>query len=245
MQRQLRGTAVIPAYNEAATIRDLALRTLEQVPDLVVVDDGSTDETASQVADLPLTLIRHPQNRGKAASLWSGMQAALQAGSDFVITLDGDGQHAPEDIPRLVAAHRAHPEHIVIGARLQNREAAPTIRRFANDFADFWISWAAGRRIRDTQSGFRLYPTPLLRRIRVSHDKAHGFVFESEILIEAARIGFGCHPVPIAACYPPQARRSHFRPLADIAAIVRTVAARLLAEGMNPGGLYRLLSRRD
>ena len=245
MQRQLRGTAVIPAYNEVATIRDLALRTLEQVPDLVVVDDGSTDDTAAQVADLPLRLIRHPENRGKAASLWSGMQLALQAGSDFVITLDGDGQHAPEDIPRLVAAHGAHPGHIVVGARLYNRETAPTIRRFANDFADFWISWAAGRRIRDTQSGFRLYPAPLLQGIRLSHDKAHGFVLESEILIEAARIGFGCHPVPIAACYPPQARRSHFRPVADITAIVRTVAGRLLAQGMNPGGLYRLLSGRE
>jgi glycosyltransferase involved in cell wall biosynthesis len=245
MQAQLRATAVIPAYNEAATIREVALRTLQQVSDVTVVDDGSTDDTAGRVADLPLRLLRHPENQGKAASLWSGMQAALQAGSDFVITLDGDGQHAPEDIPRLVAEHHAHPLCIIIGARVLNREAAPRLRRFANRFADFWISWAAGHRIRDSQSGFRLYPTPVLQRVHLPHDKAHSFVLESEILIEAAQLGFGCRAVPIATCYPPQARKSHFRPLADIAAIVRMVAGHLLARGMNPRGLYRLLSARD
>ena len=118
------------------------------------------------------------------------------------------------------------------------------MRRFANGFADFWISWAAGLRIQDSQSGLRLYPGELLTRIQVPHDKAHGFVFESEVLIDAVRLGYGCHAIPIRSCYPTQARKSHFRPLSDIGAIVRMVAGKLLAQGMNPAGLYRVLSKR-
>lgn len=235
---------VIPAFNEAATIYDLAQRVLAQMTGLIVVDDGSVDGTGSRLAELPVRVIRHPDNRGKAASLWTGMQAALKSGATAIITLDGDGQHAPEDIPRLLEAHREQPDHIIIGARLQNREEAPAVRRFANGFADFWISWAAGLRIQDSQSGQRLYPAELLTRIDVPHDKAHGFVFESEVLIEAVRLGYGCHAIPIKSCYPTQARKSHFRPLSDIASIVRMVAGKLLAQRMNPSGLYRVLSNR-
>jgi glycosyltransferase involved in cell wall biosynthesis len=241
MQPTPRTIAVIPAFNEAATIHDLAQRVLAQLSGLIVVDDGSVDDTGGRLAGFPVQVIRHPENRGKAASLWTGMQAGLQSGATAIITLDGDGQHAPEDIPRLLQAHREHPDDIIIGARLQNRKEAPAARRFANGFADFWISWAAGLRIRDSQSGLRLYPAELLARIDVPYDKAHGFVFESEVLIEAVRLGYGCHAIPIKSCYPTQARKSHFRPLADIGAIMRMVAGKLLAQGMNPAGLWRIL----
>ncbi len=241
MQPNSRTIAVIPAFNEAATIHGLAQRVLAQLSKLIVVDDGSEDDTGGRLAGLPVQVIRHPENRGKADSLWTGMQAALQRGAEVVVTLDGDGQHAPEDIPRLLQAHRIHPGDIIIGARLQNRKEAPAARLFANNFADFWVSWAAGLRIRDSQSGLRLYPAELLARIDVPHDKAHGFVFESEVLIEAARMGYGCHSIPINSCYPTQARKSHFRPLADITAIVRMVAGKLFARGMYPAGLWRIL----
>jgi glycosyltransferase involved in cell wall biosynthesis len=241
MTRESVISAVIPAFNEAATIRDLTQRTLLQLSKVVVVDDGSTDATAEQIADLPIQLICHRENQGKATSLLHGVEAARRAGAECIVTLDGDGQHAPEEIQRLLSAHHEYPDCIIIGARLRNCEAAPRARRFANGFADFWISWAAGVRIKDSQSGFRVYPMKLLEDVNVPHNKGHGFVFESEILIEAVQAGFSCHSIPIESRYPRRARKSHFRPVADIAAIVLMVSKKLLAQNMNLSGLYRIL----
>jgi glycosyltransferase involved in cell wall biosynthesis len=109
--------AVIPAYNEAATIRDVASRTLGFVRDVIVVDDGSIDGTAAQTHGLGVTLVSNPRNLGKGASLARGFAIALAEGADAVVTLDGDAQHCPEDIPRLVDTARAHPGRIIIGAR--------------------------------------------------------------------------------------------------------------------------------
>ncbi len=234
---------VIPAYNEAATIRPLAEAVLNQGLDLIVVDDRSQDGTSDQLAELPLTLIRHQKNCGKAASLRTGIDAALESGADGIVTLDGDGQHRPEDIPELITLFSDNPNSLVIAARLLNREQAPNARRRANDFADFWISWAAGQRIRDSQSGFRLYPARAVNQVLIDHSLKHGFVFESEFLIEAARQGFGFQTVPISSHYPRQARASHFRPVVDITRIVLMVAGRLIRSGFNPVGLARIIWR--
>ena len=112
---------VIPAYNEAATIRDVASRAVRQCKHVIVVDDESTDGTAEALVGLPLTLLRNPTNCGKAASLWRGFQQALAAEAIGVVTLDGDGQHAPEDIPRLLAAAALYPDHVIIGARRRDQ----------------------------------------------------------------------------------------------------------------------------
>jgi glycosyltransferase involved in cell wall biosynthesis len=236
---------VIPAYNEAATIRSVAAEALRRGPLVIVVDDGSSDGTAAALAGLPLVLIRNPSNEGKAASLWRGIEHALAQGAEAVITLDGDGQHDPANVVALVAACRLSPGNIVIGARLADRRNIPTARYFSNRFANFWIAWAAGYPIEDSQSGFRLYPASLLRRIQVSHDRRHGFVFESEILIEASRLGIGSVSVPVAAIYPPLARRSHYRPLLDGLRITRMVAWKLLSRGLYLRGLLNSLKGRD
>ena len=234
---------VIPAYNEAATLRDLALRALKVSECVIVVDDGSTDATAKVVQDLPVVLLRHEQNQGKAASLWRGMQHALQLGATAVVTLDGDGQHAPEDVPRLIEAARGHPRHIIIGARLKDASVIPRSRYIANRIANFWISWACGQRVEDSQSGFRLYPAALLAVLSLRHDKHHGFVFESEVLIEAARLGYASLPVEIPAVYRPGARASHYRHC-DSWHITRMVAWRLISRGFYLPGLYRAYFKR-
>ena len=234
---------VIPAYNEAATIRSLAQDVLGLGLDLIVVDDASRDGTSDQLAELQLTLIRHQTNRGKAASLRTGIDAALEAGCDGIVTLDGDGQRRPADIPKLISAFSNNLNSLVIGARLLNREHAPKARRRANDFADFWISWAAGQRIRDSQSGFRLYPAHAAGQVLIDHSRKHGFVYESEFLIEAAHQGLKFQTVPISSYYPRQARASHFRPVVDITRIVLMVAGRLLRSGLNPSGLVEIIWR--
>jgi len=239
----LRFAVIIPAYNEVATIREMAERSLHFCPEVIVVDDGSTDGTHQALAGLPVRLLRNEQNQGKAAALWRGAHEALKSPLDAIVTLDGDGQHAPEDIPRLLAAAREHPGAIVIGARLADRSAIPTGRYLANRIAAFWISWACGQKLADSQSGFRVYPADLFRKVVVPHGRNRGFVFESEILIEAARLGHPCVLVPIAALYRPGMRASHFRPVLDIVRITRMIAWKLLSRGLYPQGFVRAFLR--
>ncbi len=234
--------AVIPAYNEAATIRELAEAVLAIVPYVVVVDDGSTDSTSERLAGLPILLVRNERNLGKAASLWMGFERALARGAQFVVTLDGDGQHRAEDLPRLLNAAARSPQTIIIGARLHDRKNFPPRRYYANQFARFWISWAAGYPIADTQSGFRVYPASLFTRLRRRDVAWNGFVFESEVLIAAGALGVQSIAVAIPGIYPKEARPSHFRPVVDIARIVFMVAGRLLRRGMHPVGLWRSLN---
>ena len=236
-----RTVAVIPVYNEVATARRVVERTLAQLARVIVVDDGSNDGTAAALDGLPVTLIRNPRNLGKAASLWRGMAVALAENAAAVVTLDGDGQHRPEDIPRLLETHHADPHALVVGARLHEGGSIPADRYFANRFANFWIAWAAGQHVEDSQSGFRVYPASLLNSLPPRLGRAASFVFESEVLIEAGWRGIRLAWVPIPAIYEPRGRRSHFRPVTDIALITRMVAWKLLSRGLYPRGLLRSL----
>jgi glycosyltransferase involved in cell wall biosynthesis len=238
---------VIPAYQEAATIGVIVsqCRMLPGVSSVVVIDDGSRDETARIAAENGATVLRHPRNLGKGASLMRGLLVALQAGASHVATLDGDCQHRPEDLPRLLECSRQWPGHIVVGSRRASGHDAPRARFIANRIADFWISWAAGHPIDDSQSGFRVYPATLVQRLATRPPKAAGFAFESEILIEAARLGFFTVAVDIPTVYGATVKReSHFRPVADITRIVLLVGRKLLRAGMHPIGLWRSLTLR-
>jgi glycosyltransferase involved in cell wall biosynthesis len=235
---------VIPAFNEAATIREVVQKALCHIPEIIVVDDGSTDETRDTLNTLPITVIRNRRNMGKAFSLWRGFHQALERGARAIITLDGDGQHSPDDIPRLIAQWEGTPNYLIIGARQRSRRQNFTLRVIANRIADFWISWAAGYLIADSQSGFRVYPTPLLHHTRCRHGKAQSFVFESEILIEAARLGYRSIPVPIESEDRKALSVSNFRPAVDVIRITRMVGWKLLSRGMYPIGLYRSLKER-
>lgn len=233
--------AVIPAYQEAATIAAVVARLRAAMPGLVVlvVDDGSSDGTAAAAAEAGAEVLGGMANQGKGAALRRGMQAALARRAAFVATLDGDGQHRPEDLPRLAAL--AAPDVIVIGSR-RGATGQPAARRRANRVADFWISWAARHPVSDSQSGFRIYPAAALADLSRYDGRARGFSFESEILIDAARRGITTMAAEIPALYGATLRRpSHFRPVADIARIVIMVAGKLLARGMDPVGLLRSL----
>lgn len=177
---------LIPALNEEAAIREVVASVLAICPNVIVVDDGSTDATVERIADLPVTLIRHPTPRGKGEALRAGFRKALEAGFPAVVTMDGDGQHVAADVPRLLAAARQHPGHIVLGARVLRRERQPGYRRRANNFADWGIGWAIGQAVIDTQSGQRYYPRAVCEIADVA---GQGFVFEADILIRP-RVGW-------------------------------------------------------
>lgn len=232
---------VIPAYNEAHTVRDVAVRARQQCPHVVVVDDGSTDGTAEALAGVDVTVLRNEKNLGKAGSLCRGFERALAEGATGIITLDADGQHAPEEIPLFLASSRDDPKAFLLGARRRDQRKTSFWRYGANRVADFWIGWAAGVPIDDSQSGFRLYPAALLRAIDVPHERARSFVFESEMLIEAARRGGAIQNIPITVMPRSGPRPSHFRPLLDIARITRMVLGKILNRVLYPNGFHRSL----
>lgn len=225
---------VIPALNEALRIREVVQGALAHCPNIIVIDDGSSDGTSDCVADLPVILLRHTQRKGKGESLRHGFREALARGFKGVLTMDGDGQHCAADLPRLLDSANRHPGCIVIGARLRKRSQQPTYRRLANEFGDWGVAWGTGYQLCDSQSGQRFYPAQVLALQDVPGE---GFVFEAQILISAARtLGTRCVSVPIESRYrcagsDEQFRASHFQPLHDLFRITSHVVVQALRHG--------------
>lgn len=234
---------VIPAYNEGTTVREVAARARRYCPNVIVVDDGSTDGTAEALVGLDIILLRNEQNRGKGDSLLRGFQEALAQGAVGVVSLDADGQHAPEEIPVFIEATLNDPHALVVGARRALQRKTSRWRYLANRIADFWISWAAGRPIEDSQSGFRFYPARLLRALRLKHGPQRSFVFESEVMIEAARRGVRFLFIPVGVVPRSGHRASHFRPVVDVVRITKMIALKLLSRGLYLQGFYRAFIR--
>jgi glycosyltransferase involved in cell wall biosynthesis len=211
---------VIPVFNEALTIGPLVARARRHGA-VVVVDDGSTDDSGAAATAAGADVIRLSRQRGKGAALRRGFDLALSRGAERVVTLDGDGQHDPDEIPRLLEVAAEHPTAFVIGGRLGVSAAEdpaepgyrviPTGRLNAMRVAGFFIDWLTGHALRDTQSGFRIYPQALLVAAR---PRRGGFVLETEMLLRAAALGLPLVETPITAVYH-RARRSRFRPLRD------------------------------
>ncbi len=233
---------VIPALNEALRIRDVVVGALAECPRVIVVDDGSDDGTAERIADLSATVLRHETRMGKGASLRDGFAHALAMGARAVVSMDGDGQHRPADIPRMLAAANRYPGHIVIGARMRRRSQQPIYRRLANEFADWGIAWGTGYQLADSQSGQRLYPAAVAALTDIPGED---FVFEAQLLISAAQqLGTRCVSVPIESRYKcvnsdEQFRPSHFKPLRDFSRITSHVVFGVLKRG----GLAQTLRR--
>ena len=224
---------VIPALNEVLRIRGVVEDALAHCDRVIVIDDGSDDGTSDAVSDLPITLLRHPQRMGKGQSLRDGFAEALRQGALAVTTMDGDGQHHAEDIPRLLAAANRHPDCLVNGARLRKRSQQPLYRRIGNDFGDWGISWACGFRMHDTQCGQRVYPAAVCALREVPGED---FVFEAQLLISAARqLGMRLVSVPIESRYKTvhsaEFRPSHFKPLRDLWRITSHVVKQVWTYG--------------
>ncbi|MBI3324091.1 MAG: glycosyltransferase family 2 protein [Candidatus Omnitrophica bacterium] len=205
-----RTCVVIPAYNAARTIGGLIGQLTGLGLEAVVVDDGSTDQTAGICVQAGARVISHVRNRGKGAALRTGFAVALQAGYDSVITMDSDGQHDPAEIPRLLEAADRSPSVIVIGQRRLSDPRMPIERRWTNRVMSAMISGAARQRIPDSQCGFRVIPCQFLASSDLSGRR---YDFETELLLEAGRKGWSIASVPIRTIY--DGHRSHIRPLVD------------------------------
>jgi len=210
-----KSVVVIPVHNEASTIASVVAAARVYLP-VIVVDDASDDCSGQRAAAVGATVLTLPRQRGKGVALRYGFAEALRQGAARVVTLDGDGQHDPRDIPRLLAASQRYPESIIIGGRLDSAEAIPLVRLRAIEVVSFWINWLGQCAVRDTQSGLRLYPAAVLRLRPLRHG---GFLFESEILIKASQSGWRVREIPIRAVYPP-GRASQYRPLRDSIPII-------------------------
>jgi glycosyltransferase involved in cell wall biosynthesis len=199
--------AVIPAYNEEKHIGDVVRRTRQQLDEVLVVDDGSADKTAERAREAGAEAIVHEINRGKGETIKTGLRHWLDRQADFVIILDADGQHRPEEIDRFVAAALSADEpKLVLGTRMNDLSSMPLVRRMVNRWMSGQISALCGQRIPDTQCGFRLLHRQLIPELLGGSER---FDYETEMLIIASRKGFRIGSVPISTVYSDEVSSIH------------------------------------
>ena len=203
---------IIPAYNAAVNIFEVATEALLSGAPVLVVDDGSTDTTAGEVERLPVNLIRHDRNRGKGAALRTGFQWALSHGFSGVVTLDADGQHDASAIPLLASSACQDGTDILIASRAVQFGQMAGLRKVWNRFGVWCMRKRTGFDITDSQSGFRYYSSLLLRSVTLVAD---GYHLEMEILMKGWRGGFRLGSLPVAARVADGRATSHFRPVTD------------------------------
>jgi len=205
--------AVIPAFNNETTISKVVERTRREIDHVVVVDDGSTDETARLAEDAGAHVIRVSKNKGKGNALRTSFRYALANDFDAVITLDADMQHDPSEIPKFVRHHATSKSKIVIGARLHSRRKMPRIRYANNIIGKYTFSWLIGQPIDDSQCGFRLYDREVMENIHILND---GFEAEADILLRGGKRDYRIGFVPIESIYSSNPEcPSYFRPVKD------------------------------
>ena len=205
---------VIPVYNNAMTVHTVVRQCLRELPDVLVVDDGSTDtDLAAFYASSRVTVLRNETNRGKGAAIRRAAEYLASLGADYMITLDADGQHFPEDIRTFLPLFEANEHAVIVGCRDFNTENVPESSRFGRSFANFWMRVETGVPVDDCQSGFRAYPVKYIVQLNCISDR---YGYETELLTRSAWAGLDILCVPVRVCYPPQGKRiSHFRPWLD------------------------------
>ncbi|MCH5329404.1 MAG: DUF2062 domain-containing protein [Alistipes sp.] len=214
----LKCAVIIPTYNNGGTIARVVNDVKRYAPDVIVVNDGSTDDTAAILASIPdIRVWGYGRNRGKGYALKYALKRASDEGFDYALTIDADGQHFADDIPAFIDRIEAAPDSLLVGARNLAADNMPAKNSFANKFSNFWYKVETGRTLTDTQSGFRLYPLRRLQGLRMMTGR---YEFEVEIIVRAAWRGIEVENIPVKVWYPPAEERvSHFRPLRDFTRI--------------------------
>ncbi|MCU0608329.1 MAG: glycosyltransferase family 2 protein [Chitinispirillaceae bacterium] len=211
----------IPSYQSGDLLEKFLPRLLAIVPKthVCVVDDGSSDKTVEVCGSLAIKCLSHAGNRGKGAALVTGFDYLIGKGASAVITLDADGQHAPDDLASFLSEFTAHPDTgIITGCRSMRIGTMPAMRIFSNRLTSLLLSCMTGTSIPDSQCGYRLYSSKLLKAIRTENP---GFAMESEVLLKAAHAGFPVRCVRVQTLY--LGGTSHISHLADTLRWIRTV----------------------
>lgn len=210
---------IIPTYNEGNAIAELVREIRQRELDILVIDDGSCDNTYRIAKDNGAVVLRNLNNEGKGASLIKGFNYALNRDFDAVITMDGDGQHLPGEIPLFISKAAHSDSRIIIGNRMRKKRNMPFVRVLTNKFMSALISFLAKQNIPDTQCGFRLIKRIVLQKIKLQTFK---YETESEIIIKASRLGFKIESIPIKTIYKGQ--KSQINPIIDTLRFIRFIA---------------------
>lgn len=213
---------IIPTYNESGEIARLVKEIKLQNLDVLVIDDGSSDNTAQLAENNGAAVLRNRINQGKGASLIKGFDYALRGDYDTVITMDGDGQHLPQDILFFLRLAEYSDSAIIIGNRMKNSKNMPFSRLMTNRFMSWFLSRLSRQKIPDTQCGFRLIKKEVLKKLNLT---THKYETESEILIKGARLGFKIESVPIKTVYSNE--KSQINPFIDTLRFVRFIIREL------------------
>ncbi len=212
----MRPAIIIPVYNHGRYIKKVVEEAKLLGFPVFIINDGSTDATGEILAQIDgIRVISHPVNQGKGAALLTGFAAALGQHCTWAISLDGDGQHKPEDAVALLKAIHGDERCMVIGCRqgMTNSNNVPWTSRFGRKFSNFWVWAAGGPWVQDSQSGFRLYPLPETLSLTT---QAKRYQFEVEILVKAHQKGIAIKETPIQVIYQKKGERiSHFQPYQD------------------------------
>ena len=214
---------IIPAFNAEKTIGTLVQQIRQQGLPIFVIDDGSSDHTAAVAAASGALVVSHLRNQGKGCALRTGFEHALRGGYDGIVTLDGDGQHDPADIPQLIRIGEIQHAGIVLGNRLMDGATMPSIRRRTNTFMSAIVSAVARQRIPDTQCGFRLIRKEVLSSITL---RSKRFEIETELLLRAAAKRWKIVSVPVRTIYNGHA--SHIQPLRESVRFIGVILKHLV-----------------
>jgi glycosyltransferase involved in cell wall biosynthesis len=201
---------IIPGYNEHGRIGKVVEGVKRHAEHIVVVDDGSKDDTGIEAGKAGAVVLRHEMNKGKGIALNTGFKYARDNGFEFVITMDADGQHAPEDIPAFVEAYGRNRTPVIVGSRMDRAEAMPLVRKLTNRFMSWLLSRKMGQRVPDTQSGYRLFRCDVIPDVP---EESGRFAAESEALLMLAADGVKIGSVPIQVIYRDE--KSKINPVKD------------------------------
>lgn len=219
IRSEARIAITIPAFQAGPSVADVVARSRRVLPDVLVVDDGSEDGTGGAAREAGAEVITFETNRGKGAALAAAFEHLARRGFEAVVTLDADGQHLPEQVPVLVEAFRGGAD-LVLGTRDHLFDQMYWVRRLSNTLSSAAISFAAGQRLHDIQTGFRIYSRRLIESVPLVEPR---FEAESAIVVRAARRGFTVAAVPVDMGNPDGRLTSHYRPLVDSLRIARAV----------------------